>query len=299
VTVQQDFMSRGFGKQPAQHGRPHIKLSHVMRRGPVDAVAIPSKVDFYSLITSWGVLANFDWGCCVFSGMGHCAIQDAAYSDDTVAPDVTDGTTLAAYAACTGFNPNAGPPGNNPTDNGAYVQDALAFWRKNPLWAETPIAAYASVDVSNTDQFKTALSKFGQIFLGVQLPDSALQQFDNGKDWTTVKGAKILGGHLVLVVGYDEKYVYLVSWGKVVRATWGFLQKYADEAWIVVTHETIQADGRNAYGGILDVGALGEEFANITGEPNPFAVIPRDDVDPDDVEMWEAALHWAATRGLA
>jgi len=39
-----------------------------------------------------------------------------------------------------------------------------------------------------------------------------------------------LSGHYVPLLGYDGRYVSRVTWGKLIKATWGFVHKYADEA---------------------------------------------------------------------
>ena len=115
---------------------------------------------------------------------------------------------------------------------------------------------------------KTALAELGAVSLGVNLPQSAMDQFDAVQPWTVSGDATILGGHCITAFGYDAQYVYIVSWGKVVPATWGWLAAYCDEAWAVVSAMWAGQAGKDPEG--VDLNGLGAEFAALTGESNPF-----------------------------
>ena len=202
-----------FGRLPEDRSKPRLTLAPHLR-----AAIPPAAADWYSRVQAWGELGNALWGCCVFSGNGHIIEQQTALGEgnETI---VTDTETLAEYTAVTGFNPDAGPPGSNPTDQGALIQDGLADLRKNGL-AGQKIAAFARVTQGDHSEVKTALAELGAVSLGVNLPQSAMDQFDAGQPWTVSGNATILGGHCIIAVGYDAEYVYIVSWGKVVPATW-------------------------------------------------------------------------------
>ena len=249
------------GRLPEDQSKPRLALAPHLR-----ATVPPASADWYSRVRAWGVLGNADWGCCVFSGNGHIIEQQTALGEgnETI---VTDAETLAEYSAVTGFNPDAGPPGENPTDNGALIQDGLADLRKNGL-AGQKIAAFARVAQANQTELKTALAELGAVSLGVNLPQSAMDQFDAGEPWTVSGDGIILGGHCITAFGYDQQYVYIVTWGKVVPATWGWLATYCDEAWAVVSAAWAGRGGKDPEG--VDLHSLGAEFAALTGEPNPF-----------------------------
>ena len=134
-------------------------------------------------------------------GNGHIVEQQTALGEghETI---VTDTETLAEYTAVTGFNPDAGPPGSNPTDQGALIQDGLADLRKNGL-AGQKIAAFARVTQADRAEVMTALAELGAVSLGVNLPQSAMDQFHAGQPWTVSGDATILGGHCITAFGYD------------------------------------------------------------------------------------------------
>ena len=249
------------GRLPEDPSKPRLTLAPHLRA----AAPVPVSVDWYSRVQAWGVLGNQDWGDCVFAGNGHIIEQQTALGEglETI---VTDAEALAEYSAVTGFNPNAGPPGSNPTDQGALIQDGLADLRKNGL-AGQKIAAFARVTQTDQAEVKTALAELGAVSLGVNFPQSAMDQFDAGQPWTVSGDATILGGHCIIAFGYDAQYVHVVSWGKVVPATWEWLAAYCEEAWAVVSAEWA-GKGRDPEG--VDLAGLGAEFAALTGDPNPF-----------------------------
>ena len=266
------------GRLPEDRSKPRLALApHLLAAIP------PASADWYSRVRAWGELGNTLWGCCVFSGNGHIIEQQTALGEasETI---VTDTETLAEYSAVTGFNPDAGPPGSNPTDQGAQIQDGLADLRKNGL-AGQKIAAFARVNQGDPTEVKTALAELGAVSLGVNLPQSAMDQFDAGQPWTVSGDATILGGHCIIAVGYDAEYVYIVSWGKVVPATWEWLAAYSEEAWAVISAMWAGENSKDPEG--VDLQGLGQEFAALTGDPNPFPAAPA----PDPAVVLEQAAE--------
>lgn len=304
-------MTFKLGRLPEDPSKPRLTLApHLRATAPP-----PVSADWYSHVQAWGVLGNQTWGNCVFAGNGHIVEQQTALGEgDEII--VTDQEALLEYSLVTGFDPNAGPPGENPTDQGAYIQDGLADLRKNGL-AGQKIAAFARVAQGNQTEVKTALAELGALSLGVNLPQSAMDQFDAGQPWTVSGDGTILGGHCIIAVGYDAEYVHIVSWGKVVPAAWEWLAEYCDEAWAVVSAMWAGKGGKDPEG--VDLYGLGQEFAALTGEPNPFpapqppapppAPQPPAPPGPDPAVLLEqlaalirktatAALHWLEERHL-
>lgn len=280
------------GRLPEDTSKPRLTL------GPyLTAAAPPPSADWYSRVQAWGTLANDLWGDCVFAANGHIIEQQTALGegDETV---VTDAEALAEYSRVTGFNPDAGPPGNNPTDQGALIQDGLADLRRNGL-AGRRIAAFARVSHARHGEMKTALAELGALSLGVNLPRSAMDQFDAGQPWTVGGDGTILGGHCVTACGYDATYMYVVSWGRVVPVTWDWLDAYCDEAWAVVSAMWAGAGGKDPEG--VDLQGLGREFAALTGDPDPFPApqppAPPAPPQPDPAVLLEQLA--GAIRGVA
>lgn len=265
------------GKLPAQPARPHLKASAVLaearEKSTLEIAAPPASCLYADPAITWDVLGNATVGDCTCAEVGHQVNQLTWYGSGTevkpTAPQV-----LAFYSAITGYNPS-----DPSTDTGAYVQDVLAYWRKNGLIGHK-ILAYAAVDVANVTEVKQAIALFGSLNIGMNFPDSAMAQFNAGQVWDVAKGAKVDAGHCVMAVGYDAAGVDITTWGKRTRVTWAFWKKYVDEAWLVLDADGVQKAGAY-FTGLPSFYALGEAFTALTGEANP---IPQP-VDPQPVPV--------------
>jgi hypothetical protein len=176
------------------------------------------------------------------------------------------------------------------------IQDGLNDLRKTGLNGRV-IAAFAQVDSRNMADVKLAVYEFGAVDIGFYFPASAMDQFNNGQPWDVVSGSPIEGGHCVLVVGYDDNYLYVYTWGAIQRMTYAFWSKYVDEAWVLIDGDWISAATGVSVSGI-DKAAFGAQFAALTGLPNPFPDVPP--VVPPVVvlDVAETALVAAARRYL-
>jgi hypothetical protein len=76
----------------------------------------------------------------------------------------------------------------------------------------------------------------------VALPESAENQFRQNKPWKIVKGSQIMGGHCIILIGYDSKYYYAVTWGQVVKIERTWLFKYMDEAYPIISKDYLLND---------------------------------------------------------
>jgi hypothetical protein len=276
------------GKLPAQPARPQLKLSAVLR----ERLAIPpAAMDWQDDRIVWPMYGNDQVGDCTCAGVGHLVNQLTYYgSGSEVQP--TDSSVLDMYSAITGYDP-AKPA----SDTGAYCQDVLACWRKTGLEGHK-ITAYASLDVSNLVEVKQAIALFGTVYVGLSFPDSAMTQFDNAQPWDVVRGAKVEGGHCVIVGAYGNGKLGLVTWGAETTMTEAFWRKYVDEAWVV-----LDADGMKKAGvyftGAPSFYALGQQFAALTGESNPIPT-PKPTPTPSDIDKTfaTATRAWLASKGL-
>jgi hypothetical protein len=217
------------------------------------------------------MLGNADWGDCTCAGDGHIAEILTFYGQGTETV-ITDTETLAAYSAISGFNPHDGPPGQNPTDQGATVQAALGYLRTSGMGG-VKIDAFAEIAAGDMNAIQNACAELGPLSAGVDLPAIAQQQFADGQPWDVVPGdGGIEGGHCIVLCGFDQDYLYFVTWGQVQKATYAWWAKYGSEIWTVVSRDWISAAGKDPDG--VDLASLGAEFASLTGEPSPFKGSP-------------------------
>jgi hypothetical protein len=254
------------GVKPNDPNRPRLYFSTFKK----PKATPPAFID-YSRIPVIGMLGNDNWGDCVFAGDGH-TVEQQTYFGQGVEYQVSESQALAAYSAVTGFNPNAGPPGENPTDNGAEVQQGLDFLRKTGFGGHK-IAAFAQLDPRNMNDVKLAVAEFGAVAVGLAFPDSAMTQFNAGQPWDVVAGSPIDGGHRVTLVGYDATYLYVFTWNAVQKVTYAFWNEYiaanGGEAWAHISEDWISAaKGVDPEG--IDKYTFGAQFAALTGQANPF-----------------------------
>lgn len=258
------------GVKPPHPEETHPRL-HLGANAAPTLPAPPDQVDWHTSIFDWPLYGNATWGDCVEAEIGHHEEVFSTYGGGRLV-EVSDSDVIDAYTALTGFDPNAGPPGNNPTDQGTNIQDALGYWLRTGI-AGHRIDAFASVDVANLDLVKNAVALLGSLSIGINLPQSAEDQFNAGHAWDVVADdGGILGGHCVAIVGYDASGLYAVTWGKVQRLTYAFWRTYVEEAWSPISREWVNAMGVDPEG--VGLYGLGQDFAELTGQPNPFPQPP-------------------------
>lgn len=216
------------GKTAARKDSVKLKLSDYLA-----PIKTPTKFGHYGLEpVDWMMLGNANYGCCVWSGAAHETMLWNKEANKDVA--FTDTAVLSDYSKVTGFNlkdPN--------TDQGTDVQVAASYRLKTGITdgkTRHKIGAYVALDRTKA-QLKQAIYLFSAVGIGIQFPASAMTQFNNGKPWTVVSGSSIEGGHYIPAVGYDSKYVYIVTWGRVQKMSWGFFTKYSDEGIIYLSQE--------------------------------------------------------------
>jgi len=233
--------------------------------------AAPPAAD-YSDLPVIGMHLNDTWGDCVIGCIANVAEQQSYYGQGSEVT-VPDAACLRAYEVVGHFNPAAGPSGSNPTDNGCLIPDGLSYLKKTGM-AGVTIAGYGDVEHIQTGKIRTAIHEFGCVSFGVNLPASAMTQFNNGQAWAYDPSLdnSIEGGHCVLAVGYNSSGFLVLTWGGVVLATYEWWAHFGAEAWPVVSQDWVnKATGKDPEG--VNLVTLGTEFRAETGH-NPFLVPP-------------------------
>lgn len=224
------------GKQAAAHHKDAILLATYL---PEKELPVPAKIDNYSAIKDWGMMANDRLGDCTCAGAGHMiqAWTKLSCDKEIVLPD---SDIVAAYSAITGYTPT-----DPNTDQGAVEMDVLDYWRKTGI-AGHKIEAHAVVETSSEYQVKLAIYLFGALYAGAELPLSAQDQ----RSWTVVPGpsgrAGSWGGHAFPLLGYDAHHATCITWGAPLRMTWSWWKKYADEAHAVLSQDWIDQASKMA-----------------------------------------------------
>ena len=178
-------------------------------------------------------LGNDLWGDCVFAALFK---QDVAWlrnAGDVTSPNPTEADAIGLYSRVTGFNPNAGASGANPTDKGGDLQTALAYAKSHGIYADGrgKPASWVAVDPSKPALICAALDTFGSLYTGCQLAPEWVQGPEEGFVWdvTSSAGSPDMG-HCTAWFDYDAVGVIVNSWGLFGRITWAAIEKYWGKA---------------------------------------------------------------------
>lgn len=218
------------GKNPAKFDStvPHLlSLS-------LDTSIVPQTLEEYKKIQYWPVLLNDQIGDCTIAGIGHI-IQYWNTVGKLSFPVMTDLEANTFYQIIGGYI-----PGNTATDNGCVELDVLNYFNTNGIMAASQlikIDKFLSLTPSNIEQIKASVFHLGNCYIGLNLPQSALQT----TSWDVVPNSPVAGGHAVCVVGYDDtkQVLYIVSWGCVIPMSYQFLTTYCDESWSLYSTDWI------------------------------------------------------------
>jgi hypothetical protein len=259
-------MPRTAGKKgalPQDLSRPRVRL------GPAIRGTAPSQAHF-GHIPVIGMLGNDEWGDCVDAGGGHL-VEAATFYGQGKELEITTAQALAMYTAVAGFNPSAGPPGNNPTDNGSTLQAGLEYLVTPDNAYGYQFAAFGDLDVKNANQWQQALATFGPLMLGVGVGDAEQQQFEDGEPWSLTPGASPNAeDHCVILSGYQSGMYWCYTWGALQGITPAWFGVNAYEAWGIISRDWVNAHtGKDPEG--VDLAVLGQEYTAITGQPDPFS----------------------------
>lgn len=230
-------MTLRLGKLPARPDAVSFKFASFANLAELPTP--PTKFGHAPSGYTWQMLGNDRAGDCVFAGAAHETMLWNLEANSTVVFD--DTSVLSDYSAVTGFNPN-----DPNSDQGTDMQVAASYRRKTGVVDSSgkrhTVAAYLAITPGNRVEVKQAIYLFSNVGIGFRFPASAMGQFHAGKAWTVVASSPIEGGHYTPAIGYDSRYVYVVSWGKLQKMSWGFFNKYCDEAVVYLSAEYLTAD---------------------------------------------------------
>lgn len=250
---------------------PRLKLERFLTPGY--ALTVPTQVDYITRVLGWPMSLNDQLGDCTAAAAGHLREAWTTYGQGATTL-TTDTDVLKFYELCSGY-----VPGRPDTDQGAVLQDCLNIWRTQGL-AGDRILAFFEINPTNLAEVKTAVWLFGGVYVGLNIPSSALDQFDNQQPWDYNPGLNntIEGGHCVHLGAVDPTGVMTVTtWGRPQKVTPAWWSQFVDETWGVVSGDWIK-NTESPEG--LDTQALNQDFQDLTGVPGPFLVPPPTPTPP-------------------
>lgn len=197
----------------------------------------------------WGMLGNDEYGDCAWAAADH--LMMALDADSAIRSSFTTQTALADYSACTGFDPAAGQPDANPTDQGTDMRVLLNYLRQRGVTDASghrhQATAYVQLDAQNLDHIYEACYLFQALLVGVALPSSAEPQFAQGEVWTPQRGDEIVGGHAILLIGKQDHFPF-VTWGRVQQATVAWWRAYVEQVYAIIGPDDFNQAGESPAG---------------------------------------------------
>ena len=184
---------------------------------------------------NWGMLGNDQYGDCGVAGLEHGFEADAVMTGESLVGFPSDQQAIQYYLKYTGGQ-----------DQGVVLADYLAYVRKNPFYGHT-IDSYAPVAVHDIPNLHSSISLFGFAYTGIAVTASMQQAFEAHEPWTTeLLLDPVIGGHCVPLVGYDNNYLYAITWAGVQAISYPAWHQMSSEAWAVITGEFVKhgGDGR-------------------------------------------------------
>lgn len=210
------------------------------------------------LVSSWPMYLNDQLGDCTEAAKAH-AIQALSYFGSGEIT-VTNNKVLHWYERDGGY-----VPGDPSTDNGCVIQDVLQNWYDDDQ-STCALDNFAELkDFYNVANLKEALYLFGTVYLGFNVPQSAMDQFNAGQAWTYVPGSPIVGGHaIVLQEVYQpgvNNMLEIVTWGTTQRMNREFFNHYFEEAWVMISPVWFNSSGVDTDG--FDLPSLQADFSQL------------------------------------
>lgn len=233
------------GKRPVNYEN-RKKMLRMVDIFDVDAILpkVPKLFGHSSKLPSnIGILGNDQVGNCVFAGGCHHVMYWNVAARKPI-PLFTTADAIEDYSAFTGY-----VPGNPLTDQGTDMSTFPNYF-KSPGLRDSEATRHTIVDATVSIQpglwthLMVAMYLFDGAGIGLNLPQSAEDQFDAGEPWTYVSDSPIIGGHYI--AGFDDN-----SKGQGVAGTWGgltafdesFYSNYSDETNAYISLELLDAKG--------------------------------------------------------
>lgn len=239
-----------YGRQ-ARKFDPRIPHCSALMMANAPSSAIPAAKNWADGMPSdLGMLLNDQLGDCTCAGMLH-AMQVWTYNASGTMRGMVDSEALWAYENFAGYNPQ-----DPNTDQGGVEQTILTDWLKQGVLladgSRDHLSAFFEVDPRNTADVRRTIFECGVAYIGFNVPQSLENDMGNGgvpQVWDVVAGQdQPVGGHCVILTGYDGQTFDLISWGSKYKMTESFFTTFTDETYAVIDADWIKSTGSTPLG---------------------------------------------------
>lgn len=249
------------------------------------AVAPPARINRHdkAAVALARMYLNDRYGCCVIAGKAHAlGVVSANDSDSAGEIQATDQEIYSQYQSICGRG-----------DNGCVITRVLDVMRSRGFQAGGKrylIDGYVAVDWTDEVRTKVVQYLFGATTVGINLP----QAWTESAVWD-VTNSKIVGGHDVTAIDYDERGVYVSSWGRIYLMTWAawLSKRWVEEYYAILYPQWYNGDKMAPCG--VDVAGLKGALEKLAHGELP--TLP-DDPKPDPIPAGKRYELTTDARGV-
>ena len=243
------------GRNPYHHDERTLKLRDILNKLDKEK-DIPAQYDWGRRIKpdhSWGDYGNLKLNNCTFVTAAYLIMIWKSYKAEKIYRPAVK-TIIEDYSKLIKDNRKGGKSLKAILDEGGKSLEAirvLSHWRKHGIDGHK-IIAFAKLTFNNKkvqkEELKRVIYLYGGCFIGLNIPRSVENQWQHSKIWSIIR--RVPGGdarrrlwfsHALLVIGYNEKGLRVVTFGKEEVMTWDFYLKYVDEAYAVFDESFLKA----------------------------------------------------------
>jgi hypothetical protein len=213
-----------------------------------------------------GNMLNNTLNICTCAAVYH-AMQVWSFNTSKKMVTQPDTDVEELYIQACGYNPRVsseGPDGN--------TQHVLTYWMNSGVPTGTNgqsrdhIAGFMEVDLRNLNDVKQTIVDCGVAYVGFNVPQFLIPPPPAVPPavWDVRStNAKIVGGHAVVLAGYDSNGARVISWGDYYTMTWKFLAVYVDEIYAIASKDWMSVKGTSPGG--LSLAQLEEQMKALRG----------------------------------
>lgn len=188
----------------------------------------------------WPMWCNDKVGCCTQVSVASAIRVWTVNTNKTII--LSDEDVIKNYSFESGYNPN-----DPSTDCGGVELDVLTKWVQDGYsWAAgtNKLYAFGSINFENIDTVKRSIYALGGCYIGLNIPNYAMN-YDGLNTWRLENSdTEIAGGHAVFLHGYDSEFLYLNTWGQSWKMTYDFFNEYCEEAYALVSKDWLDGHSK-------------------------------------------------------
>jgi hypothetical protein len=234
---------------------PRIPHMSALTAGQVLPPPPPSTDWTKGMPANLGMMLNDTLGDCTCAAFYH-ALQVFSYNSSPPMVTQPDGDVEKLYILACGYNPRV--PGEGPGGNEqhvlTYILNTGAPTGPNGQTVDK-LVAFVEVDPRNIDDVKRTILDCGVAYIGFNVPQFLMPPppAQPPAVWDVQStDTKIIGGHAVVLAGYNASGARVISWGQYYTMTWAFFSQYVDEVYALADQDWIDAKGTTPGGLTLE-----------------------------------------------